>query len=234
MVEALLVDLAACPGVARVIVTHNIDEPDVACPPGLARRLQVVRNARPQGFAANQNQAFQHCETPLFAVLNPDIRLPQDPFPPLAAVLEDSRTGLAAPRVLDAQGRMEDSVRYFPTPWQLAGRVLGWADGRYPVAADAPTPVEWVAGMFMLLRAEAFRRIGGFDDGFFLYCEDVDICVRLWKAGLRVVVHPGVAVVHQAQRASRRRARYLAWHLSSLARYFGKHLGRLPRVARGE
>jgi hypothetical protein len=83
--------------------------------------------------------------------------------------------------------------------------------------------------MFMLFRAEAFQDIGGFNEEFFLYYEDVDICARLWKAGWKVVLHPGVSVIHDAQRASRHNPRHMAWHLSSMARYFWKHSGRLPK-----
>jgi N-acetylglucosaminyl-diphospho-decaprenol L-rhamnosyltransferase len=87
-----------------------------------------------------------------------------------------------------------------------------------------------VAGMFLLFRAEAFRDVGGFDAKFHLYYEDVDICARLWKSGWKVMCDPGVTVVHEAQRASRHNFRYMRWHAASMARYFGKHLGRLPLV----
>jgi GT2 family glycosyltransferase len=61
--------------------------------------------------------------------------------------------------------------------------------------------VDWVAGMFLLIRTEAFRALGGFDEGFHLYYEDVDFCARAWKAGWKVQVHPEVSVIHDAQRA---------------------------------
>lgn len=230
LVAQLLRDLARCPDVAEVVVTQNIPEAEIDCPDALRPRLRILRNEQPKGFAANHNQAFRHCTAPLFAVLNPDVRLPQDPFPALAAALDAAGAGLLAPVVLSPEGALEDSARHFPTPGQLLSRLLGFGEGRFPVQGRTPLAVDWVAGMFMLLRADTFRTIGGFDEGYFLYCEDVDICVRLWKSGHRVLLHPGVSVVHAAQRASRRRPRYLAWHLSSLARYFFKHLGRLPRI----
>lgn len=231
LVASLLADLARCDRVAQVLLTHNIPESDVACPESLRGRLQVIRNALPKGFSANHNQAFQQCSAPLFAVLNPDIRLGDDPFPALEQALERRRAGVAAPMVRNPEGEMEDSARYFPTPAQLLGRLLGWSDGRFPVQGETPLAVDWVGGMFMLFRAQTFREIGGFDEGFFLYCEDVDICVRMWKRGHGVVIHPGTSVVHAAQRTSRKRLRYMVWHVSSLARYFRKHLGRLPRIS---
>lgn len=232
MISALLSDMARCPSVFEVLVTQNIPEPEIACPESLRSRLRLIRNDHPKGFAANHNQAFRQCMTSLFAVLNPDIRLGQDPFPLLTDIFMESRCALAAPVVCNQEGAIEDSTRYFPTPVRLFAKLLKSDDGRYPLKGKAPAFVEWTAGMFMLFRADAFRDVGGFDEDFFLYYEDVDICVRLWKAGRSVVLHPGVSVVHVAQRTSRRHLRYMLWHFSSMARYFAKHMGRLPCVER--
>jgi hypothetical protein len=113
----------------------------------------------------------------------------------------------------------------------LFAKLLWRSDRRYVVKQeDGPFYPEWVAGMFMLFRREAFARLGGFDEGFFLYYEDVDICVRAWRQSLPVLVCPGVAVVHDARRDSHRSLRHLRWHLASIGRYFCKHWGRLPKV----
>jgi hypothetical protein len=93
---------------------------------------------------------------------------------------------------------------------------------------------EWVAGMFMMFRNSAYKKLNGFDEHFFLYYEDVDICVRAWKVGLKVLACPSVSVVHDARRESRRNIRYLWWHLTSMIRYFVKHWGRLPYLPNRE
>lgn len=230
MVAALLRDLERCTAVHQVLLTQNIPEPEFDCPESLRARLVLIRNDRPMGFAANHNQAFRQCRTPLFAVVNPDIRLGDDPFPQLIETAMEGGCGLAAPAVRNPAGTIEDSARHFPTPFGLLAKLLKLGDGRHVVAGQAAVAVDWAAGMFLAFRADAFRDLGGFDEGFFLYYEDVDICARLWRAGWRVMFHPGVSVIHAAQRASRQRPRYMAWHLSSMARYFIKHLGRLPRA----
>jgi len=79
--------------------------------------------------------------------------------------------------------------------------------------------VDWVAGMFMLFRGDAFRAVGGFDEHFFLYYEDVDICRRLGLFGLATLYVPGVTVIHDAQRESRRNLRLMRIHAASAARY---------------
>lgn len=231
LVNEFVGDLACFAPDTDLILTCNIPERMAIDGDGL-KSIRRLDNVNPKGFGANHNAAFQHCDNNFFCVANPDVRLSEDPFHKLLACMDDPQVGLVAPRVMGSTGNAEDSARYFPTLAGLAAKALGLDEGRYPVAGWSPMQVEWVAGMFMLFRTEAFRDVGGFDDGFFLYYEDVDICARLWKAGWKVVLHPGVSVIHAAQRASRRNPRYMAWHLSSMGRYFAKHLGRLPRVTR--
>ncbi len=229
LVASLLEDLARCRDVSDVILTLNIPEDDIPCPEQLRSRLRVIRNEHPLGFGANQNQAFRQCRTTFFAVLNPDLRLVNDPFPELTRALQRNHCGLIAPAVRYPDGALEDSARYFPTIPRLLRKLAGRGDGRVEIKGTNPQEVDWAAGMFLLFPTEVFGEIGGFDERFFLYYEDVDICARLWKSGQRVILHPGVAVEHAAQRASRRNLRYMKWHLTSMARYLVKYTGRLPR-----
>jgi GT2 family glycosyltransferase len=82
----------------------------------------------------------------------------------------------------------------------------------------------------MLFRSSAYAKIAGFDERYFMYVEDVDVCTRLWKAGLKVMVCPSAVVIHEARHASRRSWAHLRWHITSLLRYFSRYLGRLPPV----
>lgn len=230
LANQLLADLRHCQAPDRLVVTCNTTEavPLAPLPAGSTR----IDNPTPLGFAANHNQAFTHCREDFFCVVNADLRLPGDPFPGLLARMADPRVGVVAPMVLSPAGSIEDNARHFPTIGSLLRKAAGGPDGRYlvqPTHDGQAIGVDWVAGMFLLFRAEAFRDVGGFDDKFFLYYEDVDICARLWKAGWKVLLSPDITVVHDAQRASRRDPRYMAWHASSMTRYFFKHLGRLPR-----
>ena len=227
MVVNLVQQLLDCPEVEQLLLTCNVPEaltlPDDP-------RLITIHNASPKGFGANHNAAFVRCRSPWFVVLNPDVVLQANPFQALLAALNGSRASVMAPAVINIAGIQEDSARHFPTLRQLTTKLLGGPNGRYILQrTQGPTPVDWVAGMFMLFPAEDFKAIGGFDEKFFLYYEDVDICTRLWKAGRPVMVCPQVQVVHDAQRASRKNWQFMKWHAASMARYFWKHWGRLPR-----
>jgi N-acetylglucosaminyl-diphospho-decaprenol L-rhamnosyltransferase len=212
LVNVLVGDLIAHAGPAlkRLVVTINVAEAVQLQAAGAPFEVVVLRNGSACGFGANHNRAFRHCETAWFGVLNPDLRIGPNALAALckAAVPGD---GILAPRILESDGRPADSARRLPTPWQIAVRRLRrhrQADPRF----------EWLAGMCMLIDAAAFRDAGGFDERFFLYCEDVDLCLRMQLAGRRLRLVEEVGIVHDARRQSHRSLPYLGWHLRSLAR----------------
>jgi GT2 family glycosyltransferase len=229
LVTNLLQDLAVCSSVVEVVLTYNIPELDISCPDSMKARLRVIRNERPLGFSANHNQAFKFCKTPYFAVINPDIRFSADLFSDLILALDKTDGGVIAPTVVNPAGELEDSARYFPTLIRLMRKALGLGDGRINLKNLEVREIDWVAGMFLFFPQAIFREIRGFDEHFFLYYEDVDICARIWLSGRRVMLHPGVSVIHDPRRTSRRNLRYMRWHLSSMLRYFAKYAWRLPR-----
>ncbi len=213
---ALLADLAALapPALGRVILTINVPE---ALPPlaGMPFAVEVVHNARPLGFGANHNQAFARAATEYFAVLNPDLRLAEDPFPALLAALADARVGVAAPQVLEADGTVADFARPLVSPWEVIRRRFG------PRArGGAVEHPDWLAGMFLVLRSATYAQLGGFDTRYTLYCEDADLCARIRLRGLRLEVVRAARVTHLAQRASHRALRPLLLHVSSLLRFW--------------
>jgi hypothetical protein len=231
MVVRLIEFLLRQSDVSQVLLTLNIPETLVL---PCDSRIKVLNNASPMGFASNHNRAFKYCTQAYFCPLNPDIDIVQSPFPALLDFLQQDNFDLAAPLVLSPQGAVEDSVRRFPTLRSLLAKLLGAGDDRYVLReGDAPFSPEWVAGMFMLFRSDAYLQLGGFDEGFFLYYEDVDICVRTWKMGMRIVVVPTVSVIHDARRDSHRSLRHLRWHVASMLRYFFKHWQSLPKVIGG-
>lgn len=182
--------------------------------------VSFIWNQKPKGFGANHNTAFRQIKGHYFCIANPDIRLRDDPFIPLTEVLDDRHVAVSAPIIKNEQGHQEDSVRHFPTPASIIAKFMGiWPQIEYPHQAQ-PFSCEWVAGMFMLLKPQVFSEIGGFDERYHLYYEDVDICARFKIRGHRIMACPSVAVIHNARRESHRKLRYMKWHLQSMLRFF--------------
>ncbi len=221
LVSKLLADLhERCTVDVEVLLTVNIPEVFPFAPGSFRFPVHVVENAAPKGFGANHNAAFRRSAHDVFCVLNPDIRLPADPFPDLLERLAGRRIGVVAPLARSPEGGVEDSARPFPTPlFILRKAVLGPPPPDYR-AGDADLTPDWVGGMFMLFPRDAFAAVRGFDERYHLYYEDVDLCARLRLAGREVVFCPAIEVLHDARRQSRHSLRYLGWHLASMLRFF--------------
>ena len=204
--------LHSATSISRVVLTLNTPE-SAPLPPkgGWPFELSVIRNVAPRGFGANHNSALLEATENLLCVLNPDAELLEhegDAMSKLAASALAQGVGCAYPQQVDSVGGMQDSERELPTPSALwRRRVLGKRESR----------VDWVNAACMVLPREAWVAVGGFDERYFMYCEDVDLCLRLRQAGYLLARAP-VQIVHSGQRASRRRWDHLRWHVASLLR----------------
>ena len=228
LVSALLADLER---MARddieVILTRNVLEEGEG-----ERRFDVpvreVVNCRPRGFGANHNTAFSLSHGEIFVVLNPDVRLRDDPCDALIAALAE-RSAVVAPAIVDESGAPENSARRFPSVTDIARKALAVYAG-LPVAPDerpaTSTSPDWVAGMFMAFPRALYERLNGFDERYFMYYEDVDICARARRGGATVELLREIRVEHDARRDSRRRASFLRRHVASALRYYGSDVHR--------
>jgi GT2 family glycosyltransferase len=169
------------------------------------------------------------CKAPWFAVVNPDVfwsagdvsfwrSLAQVNPSLMGCCSYADRVGLVCPQQLDAYSLRQDFSRVLMTPWGLMNRVWRRLRGATPSGVAASVAeADWVNGACMFFRAVAFADVNGFDERYFMYCEDADICLRLQLAGWTM---QGVdwAVVHDARRHTGRSWRHLAWHLRSMLR----------------
>jgi len=204
----------------QLLLTLNLDETLPFEKTEFSFPIRVFRNAVPLGFAANHNQAFTNSTGQFFCVLNPDIRLGSDPFQILLKCFEDSSVGAAAPLVLGENGAIEDSVRRFPGPLKILCKAFGGCKGSDYKIGDELVYPDWAGGMFLLIPRDVYAKVGGFDQRYFLYYEDVDLCARLRLMGYEIVMSPHVQVTHLAQRSSHRNFKYLSLHLRSMMRFF--------------
>lgn len=200
----------------QIIITDNLGSDDFSEPS--FRQATILRNPARKGFAENHNTAFKHVQGEYFCVLNPDILFVRPLLNDLVDQMRQKKADILAPLIVDELGKAQDSFRSLPTPFELISRRLR---REYSVA----TPIEplfpdWLAGMFLFMRAETFRALGGFDERYFLYFEDVDFGTRARLAGFRLMLLPDLYVRHDAQRGSQNRFRYFVWHLQSAWKFF--------------
>jgi GT2 family glycosyltransferase len=227
--------LAQMPDVRAVVVDNACPADSTATVADLG--VTIVRAGRNGGFAAGCNVGIATGDAPYVLLLNPDARIGADDLAALVAVLDgDPAAGLAAPRILSSDGELEYSLRRFPRRRSTFAQALflhrvwpnaAWTDEliRDHGAYERAWSPEWVSGACMLLRREALERIGGLDESYFLYCEDIDVCARLRESGWDVRYQPA-ATVHHEGGASRPRDELLALYAANRVRYARKHAAR--------
>lgn len=221
LVKQLLDDVQTfCPAAnIEIILSLNVPEAFDFDAASFSFPFLRIDNPSPKGFGANHNAAFRQARGDYFCVLNPDIRLTENPFPALVALADQPGAGVMAPRIVNSSGQREDSTRSFPTPFELLRKAFGGKSAIYGGGGSVLEP-DWIAGMFMLFPRSVFEEMGGFDERYFLYYEDVDLCARLALKGYKRLVCTDVQAVHDARRTSRRNLRYALMHMKSIFRFF--------------
>jgi len=221
--EVVVVDNASSDGTVALVERHYA-------------WAKVIRRTRNGGLSAGINDGVAAATGEFIAVLNPDVYFQQDVLSPLAAYLrEHPDAGAVAPKLLDEDGTVQLSCRAFPgygtavfNRYSLLTRLFpGNRRSRDYLMSDfdhaSTRDVDWVSGAALMLPRRVFDEVGGWDAGFFMFNEDVDLCRRLHDRGYRVVYHPAVAV-HHAIGVSRSRApRMIIARHRSMWRYYRKH-----------
>ena len=188
------------------------------------------------GYAYGCNAGWRAGDAPHVLFVNPDARLDEASLQRLVRALdEDAQVGVVAPRIVDEDGAVEPSQRRFPRFSSTYAHALflhrlfpraAWASElvRDPAAYERPGSPEWVSGACLLVRRSVLEAIGGWDDGFFMYCEDKDLCRRVRSAGWDVRFEPEATVTHEGG-ASAPRSSLLPVLAASRVRYARKHRG---------
>jgi N-acetylglucosaminyl-diphospho-decaprenol L-rhamnosyltransferase len=248
------------PRVAGVVVTHGTDPalnrclgalaPQVdelvvvANPPAPEVDVQLIVNDRALGFAANANKGIAAVSAPFVVVANPDTEPEPDAVRLLMEFAESHpRAGVIGPQLVFPDGTWQPSRRRFPT---VRGTVVRRTPLRsilqpqnrqrehYGLAERPTEPIsaDWMLAAFLLLRRDMLDELGGFDEGYRLYGEDIDLCYRAAKAGWERWYVPQATVQHEHAAVTDRRflTRQTLWHWRSIARFVRKHPERLRNI----
>jgi GT2 family glycosyltransferase/lipopolysaccharide/colanic/teichoic acid biosynthesis glycosyltransferase len=177
----------------------------------------LIENRDNVGFARANNMALAQARGRFLLLINPDTVVQEDTFRVMLKFFEEHPdAGLAGCKILNPDGSIQlPCRRSFPTPWVAFTKVFGLAAlfprsrifGRYNLtylSPDETYPVDAVSGSFMMLRREAFDKVGGLDEDFFMYGEDLDWCYRVQQAGFRVYYVHGTKIIHFKGESTRR------------------------------
>jgi N-acetylglucosaminyl-diphospho-decaprenol L-rhamnosyltransferase len=225
------------PQVDELVVVANVPGSEPAGQDGVT----VIRNEQPRSFAANVNAGVVATSGELVLVANPDAVPEQGAVDTLREfILARPRCGVAGPQLVNPDGSWQPSRRRFPT---VRGTIVRRTPLRrlfHPQSTQRehyqlderpskPVQADWMLGAFLLLRREMLDQLGGFDAGYRMYGEDIDLCYRAAKAGWERWYVPTAVVCHRWDAYTDRRfwTRRTLWHWRGVLRFVRKHPERL-------
>jgi GT2 family glycosyltransferase len=195
----------------KIIILHNVLPKDkIFIPKKLKNKIFSIHNKKPLGLSRNINKSLKYCKSEFFAVINPDIRIKKNIFKNiLKNFKKDKKLALVSPIILDESGRIQDTKRSYPSIVDLIKREIF-------MIKLINNGNDWLAGMFSIFKTSLLKKVK-FDHNFFLYCEDVDISLRLKKKKYKFLLDQNNSVIHNGQKTSRKNLRFTFFHIK---RYF--------------
>lgn len=198
---------------------------------------KIIVNTTPLGFASNNNLGARIAKGKYYAIINPDVILLEGSIDNLYSHLKDNQhIGILVPKLLNSDLSIQYSVRKFINLKILFLRVLTKGDDNYNnkviddyllknFDTEKVQSVDWALGAAMIIESTWFWSLGGFDDKYFLYLEDEDLCLASWKKGKPVVYYPESQMIHDHQRSSNKSLlnKNKLLHIKSMFRFFLKH-----------
>jgi GT2 family glycosyltransferase len=223
-----------------VVVDNASTDPSVQMMKAEFPTIPLIALEKNIGFGAASNRGMNMCRSEQIVLLNADTQMKPGSLQSLRSYLEDHpEAALIGPRILNPDGTLQTSCFHFPTPLHIFLYVSGlyrWIP-RLPIlkqrtlqtlASESASPVPWILGAAFAFRRETLQGIGGFDENFFLYFEEVDLCYRLFSQGRQIHFVPEAEIIHVGG-ASTTQTR--AWSyfqfFASLAWFYRKHYSRL-------
>jgi GT2 family glycosyltransferase len=243
--DVCLTSLASQPELRSIVVVDQAS---------IAPEREVLERRHPEvrwlalddnvGFGAGVNHAARHASDEYLYLVNPDSIVGPGAIGVLTAWLDAHPTAaVAGSLVCNTDGTIQGSARAFPTVSTFFAGRSSWLTRRFPTNrwtrrnvltgpdVKAVQTVDWVSGASMMIRRKAFEDVGGFDERYFLYWEDADLCRRLLARGWHTVYVPGAVVTHHGSRSSRSDVRPIVEFHRSAFRYYRTHSGSLGVMA---
>jgi GT2 family glycosyltransferase len=227
--------LLNCPLEIKIIVVDNASADDSLEALQDLPNIKIIKNSSNIGFAAACNIGMRDTISPFVLFLNPDCFFEPGTLCKLLDAMElDERVGMVGGLLINADGTEQQGARRaVPTPWRSFVRAFGLA--RFATICprlfydfnlhkeplpDHPIEVEAISGACMLVRREVVQKVGEWDEGYFLHCEDLDWCMRFRQAGWKILFVPAAEIIHIAGVCGRNRPVFVEWNKHKGMVYF--------------
>lgn len=198
-------------------------------------QIDILENPGVTGYGGNHNLNLARSDSEFFVIMNSDMMVRPDTFRNLIAFMKtDEKLGIIAPKILNEDGTVQYLNKRYPAVFDLFLRKFCPAglQGFFKTRMDAyemkdtdyntTMEVPLLSGSFMFCRTALLKKLGGFDEKFFLYFEDYDLCRRFQQAGYRTVFFTGAEAVHFWERSAHKSWRFALMFINSAGKYFSR------------
>ncbi|GDY24135.1 rhamnosyltransferase WbbL [Agarivorans sp. Toyoura001] len=220
----------------HVVVKINKKEPELL-PYFEGHGIHYIDSDYGLGFGHNNNMVYRYCQHQLgmkpddiFCVFNPDVVSTSAVFKQLLERMKLDNCQLAGVNLYKDEDFTipDNSIRHFPSLFELVKSFLGLGNNTQIDKSKVLTPisVDWAAGSFLAFKSSLYQQLKGFDQGYFMYCEDIDICFRSKQMGVPLTFYPDIRMLHLAKHANRKIfSKHFYWHVSSVVRFLMSKIG---------
>lgn len=218
-----------------LLVANRCEDETIEFVRGNFPEIDILINEKVTGYGGNHNLNLERCNSEYFAIMNSDMLVRPGTFSRMIGFLEaNAGVGLIAPKVLNEDGTIQYLNKRYPAVFDLflrkfcPARLQRFFKKRMDsyemkdIDYNSISEVPLLSGSFMLGRTEQLRRLKGFDEHFFLYFEDYDLCRRFQKEGMKMVFFPEAEVVHFWERSAHKSWKFAAMFINSAIKYFNR------------
>lgn len=191
--------------------------------------VEYIDTGKNLGFGGGHNYNIKNLDSEFHVIMNPDILFIEDTLSQIKEFMQDMSIGMCVPQITDEQGKMQPVYRRDITLFDLFVRMfaknLFKKRFAYHTMQDCdftkPMDVPFAQGSFLVIRTSLYKELGGFDDRYFMYMEDADLCKRVRNKS-RLVYDPYTSVIHKWEKGSHKNKKLFKIHLESMIAYFRK------------
>lgn len=192
--------------------------------------VEYIDNQANLGFGKGHNVVLDRIESDFHAIVNPDVEICEDVFSAILSYMKKENTvGMVIPKIVDENGEIQAAYREYPTVFDMFIRMFCKPFFKKRQAKhtlqdkdyNTPFAVPFAQGCFLVIRTAIFKSLGGFDDRYFMYMEDADLCRRV-NDQYCVIYYPGASVIHAWEKGSHKNMKLMKIHIKSMFSYFNK------------
>jgi GT2 family glycosyltransferase len=187
--------------------------------------VTYIFNGKNIGFGAAHNLAFKNktVQSDIHLIINPDVYFDKEVMLQFLEWFANENTvSLAVPQVLNEDATLQHIVREIPTPMSLLKRKFGVDSGEIDIQSNLISEIPFSHGCFIAIKSDVYQSIGGFDERFFLYMEDVDLFIKAKEYG-KTVINTNYSIYHGWERGSSKSMKLLSFHIASAIKFFWKY-----------